>query len=230
VDGAVLLTDGSAMAPETRAYLDAQPSARRFAIGGPAASADPSATAVAGDDRFATAVAVAEEFFAEPAFVGVASGQAFPDALVGGAYASRRGGPVLLSDATALPEIARAYLQANTASIRTVRLFGGDRAVSPGVESDVYQALGVLESITGTFQGDAGLEEGCAWISTPGELFQVVYPEGYSVTLEPLQLEGPDGTLVAERGDTLTIEGSRVYVATTCQVGPLFVAITVRAG
>jgi len=230
VGGAVLLTDGSNMAPETRSYLDTQPQAQRYAIGGPAAAADPSAAPVAGDDRFTTAVAVAEEFYAEPAFVGIASGEAFPDALVGGAYASRLGGPVLLSGRHGLPEPADTYLRGNAASIRTVRLFGGSNALSPGVKGDVHQALDVPESITGRLQGDARLEGGCAWISTPEETLDVEYPEGYSLTLEPLQLRDPDGRIVAERGDTLTVEGSRVDIDTTCQVGQVFSATTVRSG
>lgn len=85
-------------------------------------------------------------------------------------------------------------------------------------------------SITGTLGGDAELEGGCAWIQTPGERFEVVYPEGYSVTFEPLRLTDPDGGLVAEEGATLTVEGARgTDVASICQIGPIWRATTVIA-
>lgn len=86
-------------------------------------------------------------------------------------------------------------------------------------------------SITGTLGGDAELEGGCAWISTPTERFEVLYPPGYSVQFEPLLLVGADGEVVAEEGDTLTIEGSReTGSASICQVGPIWRATTVVAG
>ena len=64
--GVVLLTNGSAPAAATVDYLDAHPG-QDYAIGGPAAQADPSATPLAGPDRYATAIAGrAERFFASP--------------------------------------------------------------------------------------------------------------------------------------------------------------------
>ena len=94
--GAVLLTDGSAQAAETGAYLAAHANDTVFAVGGPAAGADPAATPLAGSDRFATAVTVAMKFFSAPTAVGFASGLDFPDALAGGAGIGAAHGPLLL--------------------------------------------------------------------------------------------------------------------------------------
>ena len=78
------------------AYLTAHPGTV-YAIGGPAALADPSATPLTGADRYATAAAVAG-LFSSPTLVGIASGVTFPDALTGGAYEAHVGGPLLLTD------------------------------------------------------------------------------------------------------------------------------------
>jgi len=100
--GVVLLTNGAVQAPETAAYLSAHPGTH-YAIGGPAASADPAATPIVGTDRFATSVMVASKFFlgddgpsSGPTIAGFASGLVFPDALSGGANIGAQGGPLLL--------------------------------------------------------------------------------------------------------------------------------------
>ena len=64
--GVVLLTAGSAQSGPTAAYLAAHPTAKRYAVGGPAAHADPAAQAFVGGDRFATSVLVAQAFFPAP--------------------------------------------------------------------------------------------------------------------------------------------------------------------
>src|SRR5205085_10480164 len=79
----------------TAAYLSSHP-ATRYAIGGPAAAADPTATAIAGVDRYATAAAVQQRFFPAAARVAVASGRSFADGLAAGAAAGHFGPPLLL--------------------------------------------------------------------------------------------------------------------------------------
>ena len=56
-----------------------------------------------GADRNSTAVAVASMFFPTPLIVGIASGATFADAMSGGAYLARLGGPILLTYPTSLP-------------------------------------------------------------------------------------------------------------------------------
>jgi hypothetical protein len=91
----VMLTADAVMPPETSAYVAAH-RAPQFALGGPAAEADPAATPLVGADRYATSVAVAKQFFRSPPSVGLANGFAFPDALAGGAHIGLQGGPMLL--------------------------------------------------------------------------------------------------------------------------------------
>jgi hypothetical protein len=82
-------------------------------------------------------------------------------------------------------------------------------------------------TVTGTLGGDAELEGGCAWLDTPDGRFEVMYPDGYEVSFEPLRLEGPDG-VVAEEGDRVTVRGQESSdAASICQVGTLFAATEV---
>ena len=139
--GVVLLTNGSTLPAETSAYLTAHPGTV-YAVGGPAALADTSATALVGTDRYATATTVAATFFASPTAVGLASGATFADALAGGAYLAHSGGPLVLSDPGALPVSTTSYLTANDSTLTTASLFGGTSALSATVQTSVGVALG----------------------------------------------------------------------------------------
>ena len=138
--GVVLLTDGVTLPIETAAYLTAH-ATTTYAVGGPAASADPSATALVGTDRYATAIDVAQQFFTTPTTVGVATGLAFPDALSGGAALGRLGAPLVLVAGTTLPSSASTYLTSIDPATTTGYLFGGPNTVSAPVLTAVQNAL-----------------------------------------------------------------------------------------
>lgn len=138
----VVLTNGESMPSSTAAYLASHGSARKWAIGAQAAAAAPTAQRVAGANRYETSQLVAERFFDKPAFVGIASGINFPDALAGGAHAARRGAPLLLSPPEGLAGSVRAYLEARRDTIASGVLYGGSVAVSDNVRAGVEQAIG----------------------------------------------------------------------------------------
>jgi putative cell wall-binding protein len=138
--GVVLLTAGSSMPPETAAYLNARPNVRRVAVGGQAAAADPGAERIVGDDRFATAAAVARRFFPDATAAAVANGTHFADALAGGPHIGSRGGPLLLTRIEALPEAARQWLVESRDSLANVYIYGGPNAVSPTTEGQIRSA------------------------------------------------------------------------------------------
>jgi putative cell wall-binding protein len=144
VSGAILLTNGTTQAPATSAYLASRASATVFALGGPAAAAQPTASAIIGVDRYATAVQVAQRFFVSPnpANVGLASGTNFPDGLTGGAHIGKLGGPMLLTDPNALPAIVNSYLVGINATITGAFIYGGPAAVSANVASQYRTAIG----------------------------------------------------------------------------------------
>lgn len=141
VGAAIVLTAGSSMPPATQSYIASRPGAARFAIGGPAASADPSATPLVGADRFDTAKQVAERFFSGPVNVGVASGLTFPDGLAGGPHIAAKNGPLLLVAPDSLPAPTASYLTNNKATLSTAYIYGGTAAVSAGVEAAVLAAI-----------------------------------------------------------------------------------------
>jgi hypothetical protein len=142
--GAVLLTSGTGQAAATASYLAAHNPATRFAIGGGATAADPSATSVSGPDRFATSSAVATRFFPAPSVAGFATGLDYPDALAGGARMGSLGGPLLLVNPDSVPPPVAAYLQANASSLGSGpggELFGGTSAVSEATRVAIGQDM-----------------------------------------------------------------------------------------
>jgi len=127
VHGAVLLTDGATQSSSTAAYLDLHhPLA--YAVGGPAATADPSAHPIVGSDRFDTASRVAQAFFPAPSRIGIATGFDYPDALAAGAQLAQTSGPLLLVGAAPpVPTPTAGYLSAHRSA--TTTLYGGLAAV-----------------------------------------------------------------------------------------------------
>ena len=143
---AILLTNGNVQAPETASYLSAHPGDTRYAIGGPlaAAGADPTATAVYGNDLYATSAAVAQTFFPGASIFGAATSATFTDALGGGVYMATggRSGPLLIVNPSApLPSEILPYL-ASLPSGAQGYVFGGPLAVGPDVLTALQQAVG----------------------------------------------------------------------------------------
>ena len=108
---------------------------------------------------------------------------------------------------------------------------GGEPAPPPAsdqpADSEGQPAEG--DAITGTFGGNAKLEGGCAWVDDGTTRWNVQYPDGYSVSLDPPTLTGPEGLKVTA-GDTITVTGSeQTDVMTTCQIGPVWQATAVTA-
>jgi len=150
IKGAVLLTNGTTQSVATTNYLAAFPSDTRYALGGPAAAADPTAKAIVGADRYATSTLVANTFFTCPSFVGIATGLDYPDALSGGAQVGRLNGPMVLTDPNALSTSTQSYLSGDEPGLTVAYIYGGPDAVSDTVQAEVAGALGVTGSSTTT--------------------------------------------------------------------------------
>ena len=87
-----------------------------------------------GSDRYATAAALVTIAFPNPVpVVYIATGQAFPDALPGGAAAAAGGGPLLLVRRDEAPEVVLSRL--TNLAPTTIVVLGGPNAISAQVEA-----------------------------------------------------------------------------------------------
>jgi putative cell wall-binding protein len=163
-DGAaILLTNGKVQAAETSAYFAAHPGGSHFALGGPAAAADPSAVAISGDDRYQTAAQVAETFFHTPDVAGIATGTNFPDALAAGPDLAAKDAPLLLVPPTGvLSPGTTGQLLKYAQTLRSAVVFGGTASVADSVGAQVgtlanLNATAVAASTSPTFSRQFGI-------------------------------------------------------------------------
>jgi hypothetical protein len=73
----------------------------------------------------------------------IATGETFPDALAGGAYAGRLGAPLLLVAGDELPEEVSEYLAEHASMIKVLVVLGGGGAVPQPVMDEIEAALGL---------------------------------------------------------------------------------------
>jgi putative cell wall-binding protein len=162
-NAAILLTNGSVQAPATATYLAAHTGGTHYALGGPAAAADPTATSIVGTDRYATAARVADTFFTAPTVAGVATGANFPDALAAGPDLGSKQAPLLLVPPVgALPEGSTRELIFDSPTLRSALVFGGTSSISDDVASQVgvlanLGATVAAESTSAAFSGQYGV-------------------------------------------------------------------------
>jgi len=107
-------------------------------------------TRIAGTDRYATAAAISAKTFSPGvSVVAIATGEAFPDALAGGAAAGGSGGSVLLSTKTSLPAATVAEL--TRLQPKQIVVLGGTNAISPAVQASLTAyTTGLVTRISGS--------------------------------------------------------------------------------
>ncbi|MGH2446836.1 MAG: hypothetical protein ACRDGD_12485 [Candidatus Limnocylindria bacterium] len=98
-------------------------------------------------------------------------------------------------------------------------------SAQPSLESAVPDG----DRITGILGADS-VEGGCGYIQADdGTRYEILYPDGWQLTLSPLQLTAPDGEVVARAGDEVTVIGSEATdMGSICQIGPIFRATSVE--
>ncbi|PFG38697.1 putative cell wall binding repeat protein [Georgenia soli] len=132
--GVVLLTQGTGMPAATRQQISRTRPSAVYTVGGPAQKAATAAgvrprAAFTGDDRYETAVLVADRWFGSPENAYLANGLTFADALVAAPAAGRERAPIVLTRTDPLDPTTHGYLR--RARPGSVQLAGG-----PGVVSD----------------------------------------------------------------------------------------------
>lgn len=149
----VLLTRPDALSTQTSSFLDTYDVQDVYVAGGlsaVSAGVFDDLEDIAGDDvyrwsganRYATAARVAEQgmlagFGTDWSTVGIATGISFPDALSGGASSGMYGGPLLLTKGTSLSSECGNVVDAHSAQIDRLLIFGGEVALSQGVVSSL---------------------------------------------------------------------------------------------
>ena len=153
--GIVLLTNGTVMDPDTKAYLKHMATETYwghtptvFAAGGPAAAAAPDAIPFVGRDRYQTASMLADYFFKflpsgnRIHNVGVASGENYADAVIAGGFMANSDGPLLLTHQGWLDGVTATYLSSQRDWVNNVFLFGGTNVIDyPAVDNAVIAAV-----------------------------------------------------------------------------------------
>jgi hypothetical protein len=83
-------------------------------------------------------------------------------------------------------------------------------------------------TLTGLLGADT-VEGGCGYLEArDGTRYEVLWPDGWELQLEPLELHDPDGTVVATAGDEVTVRGEEATdMGSFCQIGPIFEATEV---
>jgi putative cell wall-binding protein len=120
----------------------------------PAFGAGPVVKRLAGPDRYKTAVAASVEGWASSQYVVIATGESFPDALVGAPLAHAHGAPLLLVPRGSLPASVSAEITRLSATKAII--LGGTGAVGTAVENSLRTMLqsANVERIAGSSRYD----------------------------------------------------------------------------
>lgn len=101
------------------------------------------ATRLAGDDRYATAAAIAKEGWTQSEYAILVCGENYPDALVAAPMAKKVNAPILLSYKDSLPSVTKQELI--DLNVKKVILIGGTGVLSVDILSEL-QKLGIASS------------------------------------------------------------------------------------
>ncbi len=162
--GTVLLTTQDSLPEETEEYLEEKEDSLEdvYVIGGEAVVGEVpywqagATERVFGENRYATAAQIAEEFHGYPRELIFATGRDFPDALSGGSFAASREAPVLLTASEKMsPEVADYLFERSQESEEEagtnffpdqgVRILGGENAVSEETVEEIKEAIKELK-------------------------------------------------------------------------------------
>lgn len=101
---------------------------------------------------------------------------------------------------------------------------------SPSEEATPSEAPSVEAeaTITGVLSGD-DIEGGCVFLAAEDGSYEVIWPDGWSIDAQTLELTDPSGAVVATGGDTITVHGRMATdMASICQIGQIFEAVAVE--
>lgn len=103
-------------------------------------------TRIAGKDRYETSVEVSRKTFPDSTYAIVASGENFPDALIGGTLATQIKAPILLTGKNSIKE--ETLKEIKRLKAKEIFILGGTAAVSSDVEKELYK-IAAVERLAG---------------------------------------------------------------------------------
>jgi spore germination protein YaaH/putative cell wall-binding protein len=157
IEGPLLLTESARLTPGVLEEIQRLGATTVYLLGGPAAITEETASTLqdagltvrrlAGENRFATAAAVAREAVNFTDRVFLASGYSFADALSISSFAAAWDTPLLLTETDRLPPVTLEAIVA-TGAVQ-VTLIGGEGVVGPAVAAELIAAGYFVDRIAG---------------------------------------------------------------------------------
>lgn len=220
--GPLLLVNTTSLPGATAAELSRLDPDRIVLLGGTGAIATSVESALsaygtverrAGADRYATAVEVSKGSFTSAATVYVASGDAFPDAMVTAPAAVAAGSPLLLVTRNSVPAVVVGELGRLGAT--DIVIVGGPSAVDDSVAAQLAAGGRSVSRISGSSR-----------YATAAQLSSVTFGGGVPTVLVAVGTDYPDalaGAAVAgvSGGPVLLVESERVPGAAAAELGRL---------
>ena len=103
-----------------------------------------------------------------------------------------------------------------------------EAAPTPDPTGSAAPSVAAEATITGVLSGD-DIEGGCVFLATEDGSYEVIWPDGWTIDAQTLELTDPSGEVVATGGDTVTVHGRiATEMASICQVGQIFEAVAVE--
>ncbi len=141
---------------------------------------------LAGDDRYETAIAVANKNYPNGPIlmndnyktVILADGHNFADALVGGVLASQYDAPLLLTEKAKLTESTKAYIDGH--NVNRVVVLGGEYSVTPAVWKDLVDMGIHVERVNGATRAATAVKVGENVIKLLNDGNEVKFNKGFT--------------------------------------------------
>lgn len=111
-------------------------------VGAAVESSLPLPARYSGNDRYATAIAIADGMGTAPYLVYLATGTNFPDALAGSILAARTNSPIILVNSSSGAEAAAQWFWWSSRDIKQSYVLGGSGAVPDSVLGSIYSRIG----------------------------------------------------------------------------------------
>ena len=135
----ILLTKTKELPQSTKDALSELGVKETIIVGGRAVVSDvvaaqlPNVTRFSGNDEYQTSIAVARGLGLNVRRIFLATGENFPDALAGAAFAAKTGSPIILLDKEMQKAVVTNFLSDNSARAKQTYILGGTAVISPKV-------------------------------------------------------------------------------------------------